>query len=172
MKKSDTCAIADLIRLYKLEPHPEGGYFRESYRSDMTIPAGALGSAFGGARNCSTAIYFLLPEGSKSALHRIKSDEVWHFYLGGPLTLAQILPDGRTEYSTLGPDIKAGHKFQHVVPAGCWFGAYTEPGSGFSFAGCTVAPGFDFSDFELAVQEKLLKQFPRAANIIKKLTPR
>lgn len=162
--------IAELIRLYKLEPHPEGGYFRESYRSDTTIPADALGSAFGGARNCSTAIYFLLPEGSKSALHRIKSDEVWHFYLGGPLTLAQILPDGRTECSTLGSDIKAGQKLQHVVPAGCWFGAYPQPGSGFSFVGCTVAPGFDFSDLELAAPKRLQAQFPKAEKIIKKLS--
>ena len=170
MKQTDAGVIAELIRVYKLKPHPEGGYFRESYRSAGTIPAAALGGNLSGERNCSTAIYFLLPEGSKSKLHRIKSDETWHFYMGGPLTLAQIFPDGRVENVTLGQDIKAGQKFQHVVPAGCWFGAYPEPGSGFSFAGCTVAPGFDFADFELAVPETLLALFPHAANIIKKLT--
>ncbi len=160
----------ELIRLYELEPHPEGGYFRESYRSAGIIPADALGGAFSGARNFSTAIYFLLPEGSKSSLHRIKADEVWHFYLGGPLTIAQIFPDGRVENVTLGQDLKAGHKVQHLVPAGCWFGAYPETDSGFSFLGCTVAPGFYFSDFELADRKKLLAQFPASAAIINKLT--
>ena len=169
--KANTDVIADLIRFYKLEPHPEGGYFSESYRSAGTIPAGVLGGAFGGARNFSTAIYFLLPEGSNSNLHRIKSDEVWHFYLGGPLTIAQIFPDGRLEMVTLGGrDVKAGQKFQHVVPAGCWFGAYPEAGGGFSFVGCTVAPGFDFADFDLADRKELLTQFPNCAAIIKKLT--
>jgi len=170
LKKADADTIAELLRIYKLEPHPEGGCFSESYRSAGTIPAAALGDAFGGARNYSTAIYFLLPERSKSNLHRIKSDEVWHFYLGGPLSIAQIFPDGRMEKVTLGRDLKAGHKFQHVVPAGCWFGAYPEAGGGFSFVGCTVAPGFDFADFVLADRKKLLAQYPNCAAIINKLT--
>ena len=170
MTKPGTGMIEELIRFYKLEPHPEGGYFRESYRCAGTIPADALGGAFSGARSYSTAIYFLLPEGVKSSLHRIKSDEVWHFYMGGPLNIAQIFPDGRMETVKLGQDMEAGHKFQHVVPAGCWFGAYPEPGGGFSFAGCTVAPGFDFADLELAIPEQLLTRFPQTAAIIKKLT--
>ena len=172
MKRSTTEQLKRLIRNYKLKAHPEGGYFRESYRSTGTIPAAALDGSFIGPRSYSTAIYFLLPEGSISRLHRIKSDEIWHFYLGGPLNLAQIMPDGRVVSVTLGRDIKAGQEFQHVVPAGCWFGASPSPGSGFSFVGCTVAPGFDFADFELARPAKLLAQFPQAGKIIKKLSSR
>ena len=151
----------DLIRLYKLKRHPEGGYFIESYRAE--------GKIAGTGRNFSTAIYFLLPAGEKSRLHRIKSDEVWHFYLGGPLTEGQIFPDGRTGYAALGRDAAAGQKFQHVVPAGCWFGAYPNEGAKFSFVGCTVAPGFEFADLELADGAALLKQFPRAKELIKQL---
>ncbi|MBU2572470.1 MAG: cupin domain-containing protein [Elusimicrobia bacterium] len=152
----------DLIRVYKLEKHPEGGYFRESYR--------AAGKIAGTGRNFSTAIYFLLPAGEKSWLHRLKSDEVWHFYLGGALELAQIFPDGRAGQVVLGRDALAGQKLQHAVPAGCWFGACPDRGAKFSFVGCTVAPGFEFPDFELGDRAALLKRFPRAGALIKKLT--
>ncbi len=150
----------ELIARFDLAKHPEGGYFRESYRA-----AGATGG-----RNFSTAVYFLLPAGHWSRLHRLKSDEVWHFYAGGPLAVAQIFPDGRTEETELGGDITAGRKFQHVVPAGCWFGAYPKPGTEFSFVGCTVAPGFDYTDFELADRATLLRSFPGAKDLIEKLT--
>ena len=151
---------ADLIRIYDLKPHPEGGYFREGYRSEEKTADG---------RSLSTAIYFLLPAGQKSRLHRIKSDELWHFYLGGPLTVAQILPDGWTESVTLGPDAAAGQLSQHAVSAGCWFGAYPEKGTEFSFVGCTVAPGFEFSDLELGDRAALPKRYPGAKELIKKL---
>lgn len=154
--------IGELIRLYKLKKHPEGGYFRESYR--------AKGKIAGMGRNYSTAIYFLLSAGERSQLHRIKSDEVWHFYLGGPLELAQIFPDGRTRKVVLGQDTFSGQKLQHVVPAGSWFGACTAKGTKFSLVGCTVAPGFEFADFELGDRAKLLKRFPRASALIKRLT--
>jgi len=150
----------ELIRLHKFEPHPEGGYFRETYRS-----AAAAVSPLG-RRSCCTAILFLLEEGDFSALHRIKSDELWHFYDGGPLRVSAIRPDGRGESVLLGP----GHRCQHLVPAGRWFGAAPEPGAGWSLVGCTVSPGFDFRDFELGSREKLLKRFPCAAKIIRKLT--
>lgn len=162
-------AINDLIELHSLKPHPEGGYFRETYRSAGEIPTEHL-PEHGGARNHSTAIYFLLPEGTKSVLHRIKSDEVWHFYLGGPLTLIQIAPDGTVEEVVLGQDVQAGQKVQHVVPAGYWFGAYPCAGSAYSFVGCTVAPGFDFADFEMGNRDELLKLFPLAGVIIRALT--
>lgn len=163
-------SLARLIETYGLAPHPEGGFFRESYRAAETIPQSALPSRFAGERRHCTAIYFLLPEGSKSNLHRIKSDEVWHFYLGGPLTLAQIHPGGRTKMVTLGQDISRGEKLQHVVPMGCWFGAYPNPSSGFSFVGCTVAPGFDFADFELGQRSRLIRKFPGAKALIERLT--
>lgn len=149
-----------LIRTLRLKPHPEGGRFRETYRS----PAAARTPR--GSRRWATAILFLLEEGDFSALHRIKSDELWHFYAGGPLRVSAIRPDGRSESALLGP----GHKYQHLVPAGRWFGAAPEPGSGWSLVGCTVSPGFDFRDFELGSREKLLRQFPRAVKIIRKLT--
>ncbi|HEY3129263.1 MAG TPA: cupin domain-containing protein [Acidobacteriota bacterium] len=162
--------FAELIELYELTPHPEGGFYRETYRSRGAIAKKALPEKFSGKRNYSTAIYFLLPQGSKSRLHRIHSDEIWHFYLGDPLTIVQILHNGEVEQVTLGHQIKAGHKLQHVVPAGHWFGAYPNTGGRFSFVGCTVAPGFDFVDLELGNRHQLLKQFPDAKEVIEYLT--
>lgn len=159
----------ELIKLYNLEPHPEGGYFRETYRAEGTIEKDGLPKKFKGARNYSTAIYFLLPEGAKSKFHRLQSDEVFHFYLGGPLTVVQIAPDGKVLKTVMGPDVGAGQKLQHVVPAGHWFGAYPNPGASFSFIGTTVAPGFDFQDFELGRRAELLKQFPQAREVIERL---
>ncbi len=159
-----------LVSLYELQPHPEGGYFKETYRDKGVIDRSALPPQFGGNRNFSTAIYFLLPEGKKSHLHRIKSAEVWHFYLGEPLTLVQIAPDGAVAKIVLGHEITNGHVLQHVVPAGSWFGAYPNAGSCFSFVGCTVAPGFDFADFEMGMREDLMRQFPHARETIEMLT--
>ncbi|MBI2974578.1 MAG: cupin domain-containing protein, partial [Deltaproteobacteria bacterium] len=150
--------VAELVKLYGLQPHPEGGYFKETYRSSESIPGGVLPKR-GNDRNFSTGIYFLLPEGSVSKLHRIKSDEMWHFYLGGPLTIAQITPSGKIEQAILGQDVKSGQKVQYVVPSGYWFGAYPNAGSKFSFVGCTVAPGFDFADFEMGNKAGLLKEY-------------
>lgn len=153
-----------------LSPHPEGGWFAESYRSPETLPAAGLPARFGAPRSVSTAIYFLLPAGTRSLLHRIKSDELWHFYLGGPLRLTQISADGRVEETVLGRDLAAGERLQHAVPAGCWFGAAPEPGAPYSLAGCTVAPGFDFADFELARRADLLARFPAARAAVERLT--
>lgn len=155
----------ELVSAYGLEPHPEGGFFKETYRSaeKMTTRGGV-------SRPISTGILFLLPEGQKSRLHRIKSDELWHFHLGGALRLTQISPEGKVEDFILGPDIKKGHLLQHAVPARYWFGAEPEPGSGFCFVGCTVAPGFDFADFDLGSRATLLARFPDARATILKLT--
>jgi len=165
----ENITVAELVELYGLQPHPEGGYFKETYRSNGSIP-GAVLPKHGGARDFSTGIYFLLPEGSVSKMHRIKSDEMWHFYLGGPLTVVQIGPSGKTERVVMGQDVKAGQKVQHVVPARYWFGAYPDPSSGFSFVGCTVAPGFDFADFEMGDRAQLLKEYPQAREVIERLT--
>ncbi|MFG1493061.1 cupin domain-containing protein [Halobacteriovorax sp. ZH4_bin.1] len=160
--------IKKIIDKYKLEAHPEGGYFKESYRSHDSFKS--LPEPFNGDRNYSTAIYFLMPQGKKSSLHKIASDEVWHFYLGGPMTIYQISPDGALEIITLGQDILKGEKLQHVVPAGYWFGGHTNSGSDYSFVGCTVAPGFDFNDFVLADRTELSKLFPQHIEVIEKLT--
>lgn len=166
----NSVSVEDLIRLYGLREHPEGGYFKETYRAAGKISRAELKGLFPGDRNFLTGIYFLLTKGQISRLHRIRSDEMWHFYLGGPLTIAQISPGGQVESIVLGPDIKAGQKLQHVVPAGCWFGAYPREGREFSFVGCTVAPGFDPADFEMADRAALLAAFPQAADVIEKLT--
>ncbi len=155
----------ELVSAYGLEPHPEGGFFKETYRSAETMTTRG-----GVSRPVSTGILFLLPEGQKSRLHRIKSDELWHFHLGGALRLTQISPEGKVESFVLGPDIKKGHLLQHAVPARYWFGAEPEPGSGFCFVGCTVAPGFDFADFDLGSRTTLLARFPDARETILKLT--
>ncbi|QKZ11734.1 cupin domain-containing protein [Spirosoma sp. KUDC1026] len=153
-----------------MQPHPEGGYFAETYRSGETVTASALPSRFMGDRVFSTAIYFLLESHHVSALHRIQADEVWHFYAGGPLDVFVIAPAGNLSVIHLGPDLTNGQVFQAVVPAGCWFGSKPAPGTPFSLVGCTVAPGFDFADFELADRATLLAQFPQHQLVIEQLT--
>ena len=161
--------VSELIKLYDLQPHPEGGYFKETYRSLGCIPASVLPAQYKSQRHYSTAIYFLLPETFKSTWHRLRSDEIWHFYLGGPLTLLQIAPGGATEKIVMGRDIKVGQKLQQAMPAGFWFGAYPNLGSDYSFVGCTVAPGFDFTDFETASCADLVKKFPKNKKFIEEL---
>ena len=162
---------ANLIAHYRLEPHPEGGYYRETWRSDTVIAREALPEGFSGPRHCSTAILFLLENSDVSRLHRIRSDEIWHFYGGGPLRLAMIFPDGTAKEIVLGQDIEAGQYVQYVVPAGVWFGAKPCAGTGFSFVGCTVSPGFDFADFELGEKTRLLQAFPQAHATIGEFCP-
>ena len=151
-----------LFDAFKMTRHPEGGAFVETYRSDLLIsPEG-----FPGLRAASTAIYFLLGRGEFSAFHRIRSDEMWHFYLGGPLRIVEIDRAGLLRETTLGRDIHEGHSLTHLVRAGTWFASYPAPESDFSLAGCTVAPGFDFQDFELADRVELARHFPDHATII------
>ena len=159
-----------LIEGLRLRPHPEGGYFRETYISPVTIPESALPSECAGARAAGTAIYFLLREGDKSRLHRLRFDEVWHFYLGGPLCLVIISPEGSAEHFMLGQDLNAGQELQRAVPAGCWFGAYPLPNSAYSLVGCTVAPGFAYEDFRLGNREELVGCFPHLRELITELT--
>ena len=160
----------ELADRLNMSPHPEGGWYVETYRAAGTIPASALPPEFGGERNYSTSILYLLTEGDKSCLHRIRQDEVWHFHLGGPLRLVMISPEGIFSEVVLGQDIPAGQLPQFAVLAGCWFGAAPLPGSGWSLVGCTVAPGFDFADFELADGPELKKSFPGLADIITEFT--
>jgi uncharacterized protein len=160
---------SSLIAQYDLQPHPEGGWYKQTYKSDGIIPASALPKTFGGDRVFSTAIYFLLEKGNFSAFHRIKSDECWHFYTGDPLVIYVIQQDGTMNEITLGNNITNGELFQYVVPADCWFASRPAPGSAFSFVGCTVAPGFDFSDFELADAGELGSLYPAHSMLIRSL---
>ena len=159
-----------IIERYRLQPHPEGGLFTQTYRSPGLIPRVALPAEFTGERPFSTAILFLLLENDFSALHRLRQDEVWHFYLGGALRLVMISPAGAFSEIILGRNGSAGEVVQAVVPAGSWFGAKPTEGAAFSFVGCTVAPGFDYADFELANRSDLLEKFPDLASIILSFT--
>jgi hypothetical protein len=153
-----------LIEKYALESHPEGGWFKETYRSkDSIYPNPEL------ERNISTAIYFLLEKGNFSGFHKIKSDECWHFYAGGRLLIHVINDSGEIETIKLGSDVLHGEKFQYVVPANKWFASEPDVDTDFSFVGCTVAPGFDFSDFELAKAEELMRLFPHLKDEISRL---
>jgi len=152
-----------------LQPHPEGGWYKEVYRSSEEIDAAGLPERFDGVRSFSTAIYFLLAGDNFSAFHRIKSDEMWHFYAGDGLMVQIIAPNGDLSAIKLGNQPKAGETFQGVVPAGSWFAA--EPkGGGYGLVGCTVAPGFDFADFEMADRDELQAEFPQHRELIRRLT--
>ncbi len=159
----------ELITQYKLQAHPEGGYYIQTYKSPEIIPAKALPDRFKADRNISTAIYFLLEGKQFSAFHRIQSDELWHFYSGSGLHIYVIYPDGRGEELKLGNDTANGYSFQQLVPAGCWFASKPVSENSFSFVGCTVSPGFDFDDFELAGEKILLQKFPQHEAWITKL---
>lgn len=153
-----------------LEAHPEGGYYRETYRTENQISEAELPDRFDGPRNVAALIYFLLPGDVFSALHRIRQDEVWHFYAGAPLTLHQIGPDGSYTTCTLGRALETGQQLHSVVPAGAWFGATVTDASRYALVGCTTAPAFDFADFEMADPETLLDRHPEHGDLIKRLT--
>ncbi len=152
-------------------PHPEGGFYAETYRATESIPKAALPDRFSGDRSYSTGIYFLLESDNFSAFHRIQSDEMWHFYAGNPLEIFVINPvNGDLQVIRLGSDPDRDESFQAVVPAGSWFGSRPASGSEYCLVGCTVAPGFDFLDFEMAERESLLRDFPQHALLITELT--
>jgi len=150
-----------------LQAHPEGGFFRETYRCKQLINAATDNAA---QRSASTAIYFLLDQDNFSAFHRIKSDEMWHFYAGQALDVLELPTSGELQRTRLGPDILRGDVHQHVVPANTWFASRVAAGGAFSLVGCTVAPGFDFADFCLADRCALQADFPRHRQLIAELT--
>ena len=158
-----------LIQQYNLEPHPEGGWYKQTYKSNEQIVATSLPERFNGDRAFSTAIYFLLEQGDFSAFHRIKSDECWHFYTGDPLLIYIIDQNGELKTISVGNDFKEGQSFQYVVPANCWFASRPAPGSEYCFVGCTVSPGFEFEDFELADLTELSAIYPKHKKIIEQL---
>jgi predicted cupin superfamily sugar epimerase len=158
------------IEFLQLRLHPEGGYFRETYRAAESIARAGLPKRFPGDRAFSTAIYFLLAGNDFSALHRLKQDEVWHFYDGVALTIHVLDTGGNYWAVKLGRDVQAGEVPQAVVPAGHWFGATVSDAQSYSLVGCTVAPGFDFADFEMPSRGELHALFPRHQGLIERLT--
>lgn len=164
-----TNSINDIISKLGLKPHPEGGYFRETYRSSGEINNDNLGSNYIGKRNYSTCIYFLLTSDNFSAFHRIKQDEIWHFYDGSPLRLHIISESGVYTNHVIGMNLKNGAMPQFVVPGGSWFAAEVINIKSYSLIGCTVSPGFDFKDFELKTRSELISLFPDKERIISKL---
>ena len=158
------------VEKLNLTQHVEGGAFREVYRSALSIPRKSLPILFQGDRNIATSIYFLLEKGDFSAFHRIASDECWHFYFGDTLLIYEIGHTGGLTVHRLGSHFEKGESFQTVIRAGSWFASAPAEGSEYSLVGCTVAPGFDFADFELADREALLRQYPGHGELIRALT--
>ena len=154
----------------QLTEHIEGGAFGEVYRSPLIIPRKSLPVLFQGDRNASTSIYFLLQQGQFSAFHRIAADELWHFYFGDALLIYEIGHSGGLTVHRLGNDPEKGESFQAVVKAGSWFASVPAEGSEYALVGCTVAPGFDFADFELAEGDALARQYPAYREIIEAMT--
>ncbi len=157
-----------LIAHLGLTPHPnEGGWFAETYRAKPPLAF----AGYDGRRAVSTGIYYLLTPETQSAMHLVASDEMFHFYLGDAVRQVRLHPGGRSEVVTIGPDVLAGQALQTVVPAGVWQGARLVPGGRFALMGCTVAPGFDYADYEHGARDELLKGWPDAAEMIRDLTP-
>lgn len=158
-----------IVKQLDLLPHPEGGFYKETYRSKGIIPKNAL-PHFKGDRSYCTSIYFLLTSDNFSGFHRIKQDEIWHFYSGSPLAVHVIDQEGIYTKHLVGINMEKGEFPQLTVPANCWFASSVEKENSFSFVGCTVAPGFDFEDFELAKRKELTAIYPQHEKIIKLLT--
>lgn len=169
MSKALKNRINKLVSKLDLLPHPEGGFYKELYRSEGVIPKENLKN-FNGNRNYCTSIYFLLTSDNFSAFHRIKQDEIWHFYEGSPLFVHVIDKAGNYTKYHIGLGLENGEVPQFVVPAGCWFASSVKNKKSYSFVGCTVAPGFDFEDFELANRNDLINEYPVLQKIITELT--
>ena len=157
---------ADEIKsLLKLEPHPvEGGWYRRTYTSEVSV------ALLRGVRPYGTAIYYLLEEGTFSEMHMVASDEIFHFYLGDPVEMLLLFPDGRSAVLTLGADLEKGQQPQILVPAGVWQGERLVEGGKLALFGCTVTPGFDFADYRSGSYAELAATWPMQAERIKKLT--
>jgi predicted cupin superfamily sugar epimerase len=158
------------INKLQLNAHIEGGAYIQTYASDLLISKSLLPAGFHGSRPASTAIYFLLAGDQFSAMHRIASDELWHFYYGDPLIVYEIDPAGKVTEHLLGNNPENEETFQCVVKAGSWFGSKPKEGGDYSLVGCTVSPGFDFADFELGDRDALLQLYPQHQAIIQMLT--
>jgi uncharacterized protein len=160
-----------LKEILRLEPHPrEGGWFRQTYMSAERIPHAALPSRYPGERAAATAIYYLLTPTTFSEMHKLASDEVFHFYLGDPVEMLQLRSDGTGEVVRLGTDIESGMKPQLLVPQGVWQGSRLVPGGEVALLGCTVSPGFDYADYEQGTRDRLAAEYPEFKALIAELT--
>lgn len=163
----------EIIKHYSMQPLPdEGGYYVETYRASETVSQKALHSRYTGDRNHCTSILYLITPTSFSKMHRVKSDEIFHFYIGDPVEMLQLYPDGTSKVVIMGNDIKAGHHQQVAVPNGVWQGTKLKKSGKDKFAllGCTVSPGFEFQDYETGNREDLIKNHPTQHQLIKALT--
>jgi hypothetical protein len=164
--------IENLKRLLDLKPHPsEGGFYSEAYRSAETLPAGTW-SDRAGPHALATAIYFLITPEEHSALHRLPTDEIFHFYLGDPVEMLQLRPDGSAQVLVLGTDLATGMRPQVVVPRGTWQGTLLLPGGHYALLGTTMAPGFESSDYERADPAALIEVYAEQRERILALAPR
>lgn len=158
------------IQHLQLLKHPEGGFYKEVYRSDELINKDSLPNRFDGDRCYCTSIFYLLQNNNFSAFHRIKSDETWHFYQGTSLTLYTIDNSGILATIILGDNPANGEYLQYTIPKNTWFAAHVNDKNSFTLTGCTVSPGFDFNDFELGKKEKFIQLFPQHKEIISLLS--
>lgn len=167
---SVTVTAEDIMKALKLQSHPvEGGYFAETYRSAGAVPQPAL-SGYPAARSLSTAIYYMLTPGTISAMHRVRGDEMFHFYLGDPVEMLELRPDGSGETVVLGQNIFEGMKLQHVVAGGVWQGSRLGEGGNFALLGTTMAPGFEYEDYEIGKRDALIARYPAFADLIRART--
>lgn len=163
-----TDEIKQLLQLTPLEF--EGGFFRETYRSRWQIPVEYLPEGVQGKRSIGTAIYYLVTPESFSTLHRLPGTEIFHFYLGDPVAMLQLHPNGKTETVTMGQDLAAGQQLQVIVRGGVWQGCRLAPGGQWALMGTTMSPGFDYEDYEPANRDELIAQYPDMAEAIRKYT--
>lgn len=163
-------SLSDLMKILDLKPlEPEGGFFVETYRTAEKIDARQFGLGHGGTRSLSTAIYYLLTPESFSAIHRVPGDEIFHFYAGDPVEMLELFPDGTSGVTTLGPDVRRGMKFQHIVKGGVWQGARLIQGGEYALLGTTMSPGFDYADFSKGNAGELVARYPAHERLIREL---
>ena len=161
-------SMEEVISYYDLIPHVEGGFYHRTYRSEINIPKSLLPERFEDDRSLSSTILYLIPAFVASKLHKLKSDETWHFYMGNSFTLTELHNNGEVRQVKMGNRLLNEFKVQHLVHYGCWFGGHVNLDGPFSFSllGCTISPGFDEQDFELAEKDTMLKRFPQHRDII------
>jgi predicted cupin superfamily sugar epimerase len=162
--------LKDVIAKFDLVPHPEGGFYKETYRSEGFVKKNSLSGVYSGERNYSTCIYFVITSASFSAFHKIHQEEIWHFYLGSSITIHLISPEGEYSVVVLGNNIINGEIPQYVVKGEWWFAVTVNEDDSYALTGCTVAPGFNFDDFILPSQKELIDLFPHLTQEISKLT--
>lgn len=158
------------IRELKLKPHPEGGFYSETYRSGLSVGKKDLPVGFAGSRRLTTSIYYLLRSGEISKLHRLRADEIWYYHYGSSLKLILIDQEGRKQSKILGPRIEKAESLQILIPAGTIFGAEILEDNSYSLFGCVVSPGFEFDDFEMFSREDLLQAYPKLSDLIERMT--